>query len=204
MYPIFYNLDKEKQNRIINAGLRTFSKTDYKHASTDDIAADAEIAKGSLFHYFKNKHSFFVFLYEYSIKFLGTKADEGFNFNETDYFEILHQSQKIKMDLLGKYPYLYTFVIKASHEKMPELIESIKGINQKIEMKMYDQIFGKIDLSKFKDGTDVENLTKMITWCSEGIWNDGIKNRLSMSDMYKQTLQMYDFFKQAVYKEEHQ
>jgi len=203
MYQFFYNLDKEKQNRIINAGLHTFSMKDYKHASTDDIAAEAEIAKGSLFHYFKNKQSFFVFLYEYSIKILGTKVDEKFNFNETDYFEILHQSQKLKIALLEKYPYLYKFVIKASHEKLPELVESIKEINQKLEIKMYNQIFEKIDLSKFKDGTDVKKLTKMISWCSEGIWNEGIKNHLSMSEMYEQAVEMYDFYKKAVYKEEY-
>ncbi len=203
MYQIFSNLDKEKQNRIINAGLHTFSTKDYKHASTDDIATEAEIAKGSLFHYFKNKQSFFVFLYEYSIKILRTKVDEKFNFNETDYFEILHQSLKLKMALLEKYPYLYTFVIKASHEKMPELVESIRGTNQKVETKMYNQIFGKIDLSKFNYGTDVEKLTKMISWCSEGIWNEGIKNHLSMSEMYEQSLEMYDFYKRAVYKEQY-
>ncbi len=203
MYQIFNNLDKEKQNRIINAGLHTFSTKDYKHASTDDIATEAEIAKGSLFHYFKNKQSFFVFLYEYSIKILGTKVDEKFNFNETDYFEILHQSLKLKMALLEKYPYLYTFVIKASHEKMPELVESIRGTNQKLETKMYNQVFGKIDLSKFNYGTDVEKLTKMISWCSEGIWNEGIKNHLSMSEMYEQSLEMYDFYKRAVYKEQY-
>lgn len=203
MYQIFCNLDKEKQNRIINAGLHAFSTKDYKHASTDDIAAEAEIAKGSLFHYFKNKQSFFVFLYEYSIKVLGTKVDEKFDFDETDYFEILHQSQKLKMALIEKYPYLYKFVIQASHEKMPELVESIREINQKVETKMYNQIFGKVDLSKFKDNTDVEKLTKMISWCSEGIWNEGIKNHLSMSEMYNQSLEMYDFYKRAVYKEQH-
>ena len=49
MYEFFYKLDKEKQTRIINSSLQIFSINDFKHASTDDIAAKAKISKGSLF-----------------------------------------------------------------------------------------------------------------------------------------------------------
>ncbi|MBU3205073.1 TetR/AcrR family transcriptional regulator [Clostridium algidicarnis] len=63
MYEIFYKLDKEKQKRIINSSLQIFSINDFKHASTDDIATKAKISKGSLFHYFKNKLSLYIFIY---------------------------------------------------------------------------------------------------------------------------------------------
>ncbi|MBW9153439.1 TetR/AcrR family transcriptional regulator [Clostridium estertheticum] len=202
MYHIFYKLDEEKQNRIINAGTNIFSKNDYKHASTDDIALEAKIAKGSLFHYFKNKKSLFVFLYEYAMKIFEKKVYEKFNFDEKDYFEMLLQSLNFTMNLLEKYPYMYKFVLKASGEKMPEIVDSMKEINDKIEEKMYKQMFEKIDLSKFKDGMNIEKLNKMIAWCLEGIWNDGVKNHLSMDEMYEQAINTYEFYKTAVYKEE--
>ncbi|MBW9144955.1 TetR/AcrR family transcriptional regulator [Clostridium sp. CM028] len=203
MYQIFYKLDEEKQNRIINAGTNIFSIKDYKHASTDDIAAEAKISKGSLFQYFKNKKSLFIFLYEYAMKNYEKKVYEKFNFDEKDYFKMLTQSLNFTMVLLEKYPYMYKFVIKASCEKMPEIADSMKEINDKIEEKMYKQMFEKIDLNKFKDGTDIEKLNKMIGWCSEGIWNEGVKNHSSMSEMYEQALDIYDFYKNAVYKEEY-
>jgi TetR/AcrR family transcriptional regulator len=202
MHEIFYKLEVEKQNRIINAGMNIFSLSDYKHASTDDIASTAKVAKGSLFQYFKNKKSLFIFLYEYAMKIFEKTVYEKFNFDETDYFEILKKSLDFVMALLEKYPFMYKFCVKASYEKMPEIVESIKEINEKIESKMYKQIFGKVDLSKFKDGIDIEKLTKMISWCSEGIWNEGIKNNSSMSQMYEQSLEVYGFYKNAVYKEE--
>ena len=37
----FFELNEEKRLAIINAGLEVFSKNDYKHALTDDIAAKA-------------------------------------------------------------------------------------------------------------------------------------------------------------------
>lgn len=203
MFQLFYKLDKEKQKRIMNASLHIFSLSDYNHASTEVIAAEAKIAKGSLFQYFKNKKSLYIFLYEYVLKVLAKKANEKFNFEETDYFEILRQSLRLKMYLLKQYPYLYQFVIRANSEKMPEIVKLVIDMNQKTESKMFRQIFHKIDYIKFKDGTDIEKLNKMIYWCSGAIWNEGVNNQLSISEIYEQALDIYDFYKKAVYKEEY-
>ena len=36
----FFDLNKEKQDRMINAALKVFAKQGYRHASTDDIGLD--------------------------------------------------------------------------------------------------------------------------------------------------------------------
>ena len=59
----FFTLSPEKQARITNAALEVFARNDYKHASTDDIAAKAGISKGLLFYYFRNKQSLYLYLY---------------------------------------------------------------------------------------------------------------------------------------------
>ena len=64
----FYELPQEKQLRIINAGLEAFSKTDYRHAVTDEIARKAGISKGLLFYYFHNKKSLYLYLYDYALE----------------------------------------------------------------------------------------------------------------------------------------
>ena len=66
----FYDLPQEKQMRIINAGLEVFSKNDYKHAVTDEIARKAGISKGLLFYYFHNKKSLYLYLFDYSAKLI--------------------------------------------------------------------------------------------------------------------------------------
>ena len=48
----FFDLKKEKQDRMINAALKVFALNGYRHASTDDIVREAAISKGLLFHYF--------------------------------------------------------------------------------------------------------------------------------------------------------
>ena len=66
----FFELKKEKQDRMINAALKVFSLNGYRHASTDDIVQEAEISKGLLFHYFGSKAGLFAFVYEYSVRYM--------------------------------------------------------------------------------------------------------------------------------------
>ena len=51
----FFDLKKEKQDRMINAALKVFALHGYRHACTDDIVKEAAISKGLLFHYFGSK-----------------------------------------------------------------------------------------------------------------------------------------------------
>ena len=55
MHEKFFDLKKEKQDRMINDSLKVFAMNGYAHASTDDIVREAGISKGLLFHYFVSK-----------------------------------------------------------------------------------------------------------------------------------------------------
>ena len=65
----FFDLKKEKQDRMINAGLKVFAQNGYRHASTDEIVKEAGISKGLLFHYFVSKAGYYAFLYDYITRF---------------------------------------------------------------------------------------------------------------------------------------
>ena len=65
----FFDLKKDKQDRMINAAMKQFYLEGYKRASTDEIVKDAKISKGLLFHYFLSKKGLYQFLCDYSIRF---------------------------------------------------------------------------------------------------------------------------------------
>ena len=48
----FFELKKEKQDRMINAACRILAVNGYANSSTDNIVKAASISKGLLFHYF--------------------------------------------------------------------------------------------------------------------------------------------------------
>ncbi|MBU4262550.1 MAG: TetR/AcrR family transcriptional regulator [Proteobacteria bacterium] len=60
----FSNLPVEKQEKIVAAAVREFSRHGYKKASINTIVRDAGISKGSLYQYFHNKEVLFVFIFE--------------------------------------------------------------------------------------------------------------------------------------------
>lgn len=203
MNSIFLRIDKGKRERIINASLNVFSKNDFKHASTDDIASKAGIAKGSLFQYFKNKRGLYIFLYEYALKTLTEKSEEQFDFDERDFFEIIKKGMLLKLKVLKEYPDIYNFVIKANEEKDIELANTVEKINMAAEKNLMEKAYGNIDCSKFHDGTDITLLTKMVNWCAEGLRNECLKNMKDYSDMQEEALEVISFFKKAVYKEKY-
>ncbi|MBI9106994.1 MAG: TetR/AcrR family transcriptional regulator [Spirochaetales bacterium] len=59
----FFNLPKEKQERIIDSALTEFSKVHYRKVTIDMIVEKAEIPKGSFYQYFENKNDLFLFIF---------------------------------------------------------------------------------------------------------------------------------------------
>ena len=84
----FFDLKKEKQDRIINAALRSFALGGYLHASTDDIVKLAGISKGLIFHYFETKLGLYQFVYDYSIRVINLEIRAAMSGDITDLFAI--------------------------------------------------------------------------------------------------------------------
>ena len=107
----FFDLKQEKQDKMINAALKIFAKNGYKHASTDEIVAEASISKGLLFHYFGSKQGLYDFLYDYSVRFLMLETKSLVPETETDYFRIMKLLEQAKMQVGKNYPYLKMVLI---------------------------------------------------------------------------------------------
>ena len=50
----------ERRAQLLELGLRLFGTRPYDEVSIDDIAADAGVSKGLLYHYFGSKRAFYV------------------------------------------------------------------------------------------------------------------------------------------------
>ena len=58
----FFDLKKEKQDKMINGAMQVFACKGYKNASTDDMVRDTGVSKGLWFHYFENKLGLYTFV----------------------------------------------------------------------------------------------------------------------------------------------
>ena len=96
----FFDLKQEKQDRMINASLKIFSRGGYRHASTDDIVKEAGISKGLLFHYFGSKLGLYGFLFDYSVRFMLLELSREVKRSETDYFALTKQMEQARMQVM--------------------------------------------------------------------------------------------------------
>ena len=167
MFSKFLNLDKEKQDRIINAAIKEFAQKGYDHASTNGIVKEAGISKGLLFHYFGNKKQMFLFLFDHCYELIADHFYQKIDLTEKDFFTRIRQAVIIKMELLTTYPDLFKFIEEAYLEDSPEVkMEVDKKIKELNEINI-GKVYEGIDFSKFRNDMDIKKVLKIITWTFE-------------------------------------
>ena len=169
----FFDLKKEKQDRMINAALKVFALNGYRHASTDDIVREAAISKGLLFHYFENKLGVYAFVYDYSVRYLLLELSTTVDAKETDLFTLMQQVENGKMHAMCGYPYLQPFLNRAQAENVNEALVAVEERKQQLE-EAYENIYARADLGKYTSSEDVVKLRKMMELTIKGLMNERI------------------------------
>ena len=152
----------------INAAMEIFSKNEYKKASTESIANKADISKGLLFYYFRNKKELYVYIVEYTINLIKEKIFDGKFCEITDFFELIRYIGEKKVNLMKEMPFLMDFSMRFFSEANEEIKESMgKLIEEKTQFFM-DTCFENIDLYKFKKDVNYKDVINMLVYMAEG------------------------------------
>jgi TetR/AcrR family transcriptional regulator len=167
MFSKFFNLEKEKQVRIVNAAIKEFAQKGYENASTNEMVKEAGISKGLLFHYFQNKKQLYLFLYEYCVDLLVNEVFEKVDMVETDFFARVRQVALVKMELLKKYPQVLKFLESAYIEDANEVKPVIENRQNEFIKVNTKKIFEGIDISRFREGVDIQKVLKIVIWAFE-------------------------------------
>ena len=101
----FFDLKKEKQDKMINGAMQVFAIKGYKLASTDDMVKVAGVSKGLWFHYFVNKAGLYTFVADYCVKYLTMELSVSLANAPKDYFDILFLVEETKASIAKIYPY---------------------------------------------------------------------------------------------------
>ncbi|WP_442593685.1 TetR/AcrR family transcriptional regulator [Neobacillus sp. D3-1R] len=171
MFSKFFNLDLEKQERIINAAVKEFAQKGYVKASTNEIVKEAGISKGLLFHYFNNKQELFLFLYDYLIDLIMNDFYAKIDWTEKDLLLKLKQITMMKFELFSRFPDMFDFVRMAYEEEAYEIKKELEKRNKDAIASSYRKLFENVDASLFKEGIDVQRAIAIIMWTMEGLGN---------------------------------
>ena len=125
----FFDLKKEKQDRIMSAAMEMFAKNGYAHASTDDMVKRAHISKGLLFHYFGSKLGLYAFLYDYCVRFMQLEFSRVIPEDETDFYRLQDLMCAAWFDAVRQYPYIRLFILSGERETDADALKEIKENN---------------------------------------------------------------------------
>ncbi len=186
----FFDLKKEKQDRMINAALKVFALHGYQHAGTDDIVREAAISKGLLFHYFGSKLGVYEFVYDYSVRYLLLELSTTVDAKETDLFTLMQQVECGKMRAMCGYPYLQQFLNRAQMEDVSEALLAVEERKRQLE-ETFDTIYARADLQSYTSPEDVVKLRKMLELTIKGLLNEKVLEGALQPEMFYEEVLTY-------------
>ena len=186
----FFELKKEKQDRMINGALKVFSQYGYHHASTDEIVKEAGISKGLLFHYFESKIGLYAFLYDYSTRFVTLELTANVEKNENGFFELYKQMLTAKADSMSQYPRIFLFLNKADEETDEAALFEISERREKYR-RIMEGLRERADITIFDDGTDYQKIWNIMDYTVEGLMQKHIRSENFRADLFLEEAREY-------------
>ena len=199
----FFNLPVERQEKIINAGYRVFSKNSYKKSPMSEIADAAGISKSLLYHYFHNKKELYLFLWDRCAKVTIECLEQFGCYEKRDLFDIMYAGMKAKMHIIRKNPDLANFVIKAFYEKDPDVCPDIQESYQRALNFKANSTLLKLDPEQFIPGLDLKMMYQDMYWAAAGyLWERVQRGELDMDEMEHDFLKLIEFWKSVYLRKE--
>ncbi|MGQ9687573.1 MAG: TetR/AcrR family transcriptional regulator [Desulfobaccales bacterium] len=130
--PTFRNLPPEKQERVLTAALEEFAAKGYEQASVNTMVNASGIAKGSLYQYFKDKRSLFLYIFEFAVgivrrTLLTVKEDT----REEDFFVRLEKSLLAGVDFIERHPRVFGLYLKILFDQqVPQRQELLRAVRR--------------------------------------------------------------------------
>lgn len=200
----FYSLPKEKQNAIINAGYRVFSRNSYQKSPMSEIADAAGISKSLLFHYFDNKKELYLFLWDKCAEITIEYLTRYRCYEQKDLFESMSRGMRAKMHLIRAYPDMGAFVIKAFYEKDPQICSAVQESYHRYFQYKADKTLLNLNPEQFAPGLDIKMMYRNMYLASEGYLWEMVQrgSAVDYEQMEKDFSEMIAFWKSVYLRKE--
>lgn len=121
----FNRLDEDKKERIMRSAIAEFLTQGFEGTKIETIAANAEVAKGSIYQYFEDKKSLFLYAVTWTIEYFLKHFDRQSPLADMDVFDYFLSSSRERFALLEQEPQLLAFSIATYTGKYGSLTADI-------------------------------------------------------------------------------
>lgn len=183
---------------MINAALKVFARSGYRHASTDDIVKEAGISKGLLFHYFGSKIGLYSFVFDYSVRFMLLELSREVKKSETDFFELNRQIEHARMQVMRIYPHMQQFLNRAMKEDCPEAVEETKDRREEYLERMQTYKL-QANYRVFDSVGDPERIISLMRYTINGITEEmSSRYDFTPEKLYQEICEYIDILKRGL------
>lgn len=199
----FYALPAERQQAILDAGYRVFSRNSYKNSPMGEIAAEAGISKSLLFHYFRNKKELYLFLWDRCAQTTLAYLEQCRCYGRGDLFESMERGMRAKLEIIRRYPCMAGFTIKAFYEQDPAVRADIQESYRRYFNEKADLTRLNLDPAQFVPGLDLSMLYREMYWASAGyLWEALQRGPLNIEQVERDFTQLMAFWKHVYLRKE--
>lgn len=157
----FFNLPKEKRDRIIAAAKEVFSKNSYEEASINQIVKLAQIPRGSFYQYFEDKDDLYGYLSSQMFLWLINAARQKLPECDYDPFKLSEQFLPSWLEelFIGEDSSFYYRRLEMFHrQQMPHLKSQV------LDNRLSDEEMAKITAKvKLGDASDFDFMVQCIS-----------------------------------------
>ena len=195
----FFDLKKEKQDKMINGAMQVFALKGYKLASTDDMVKVAGVSKGLWFHYFVNKAGLYTFIADYCVKYLNMELAVNLSADKDDYFDILYIVEENKASVAKIYPFVPLMIQAMEDEKDEEILEVTKSRIAPYTEKV-NEALERFSNENLREEVSREMLDMTVGYTLKGIREKAYSDGEFDSDKYLLAIREYfEMMKKIVY-----
>jgi AcrR family transcriptional regulator len=175
------------KNLIFESAINTFSESGYRGSTMDDIAANAGLAKGTLYYHFSSKEEIFNFIVEEGLQILQNQVIEVQDMNIGP-IEKLIKICRIQLTFLYGHTNFFKVVMSqlwGNENRQDELRQKIKGYINEIEI----NIKIAMENSQIKKGdTELISFQFFGSLCSSAIYESIHIEKVKLENIIDSTI----------------
>ncbi|WP_127849193.1 TetR/AcrR family transcriptional regulator [Lacticaseibacillus hulanensis] len=159
--------DPEKEARIFASATHIFAKNGYQNAKTDEIAADADVSKGLLFHYFGSKANLYIETIRRTYAKLTGDADHSVWQDAPDLNTMVSRALRYKIQMQLDYPDEFNLALVAysNNATLPaKMQQQLADIwNSELQNEVPALISPVLKRMHLRPGISVNDVIKLVT-----------------------------------------
>ena len=192
---------EEKKNltreRIINSASFLFSQNNYHEVMIEDVAKNADIAKGTVYNYFESKEELYFTLIEQKMFALTNTLIENIK-GENNRISSLHTFVIHNYMFMMKYKNFFRIYQKEAFNKQNELCNEITLLENRLKQLLIDIISEGEAEGVFRE-TDIKLTTELILGSLYAAVNKGINKNYSKEQLRTEREKIFHFILQSLY-----